>query len=135
MKKSNAIISILLLICLYFALAIMGIGCPIKFLTGISCGMCGMTRAYTSLVHLNFGEAFYYHPLYWIPPIFFALYLIKDKLKRNIYKSVMGGFLALFVVVYIVRLFNQADPVVDFDIKNGAFFKLIKTIIGGFLND
>ena len=52
----------------YFVSHITGIGCPIKFLTGISCGGCGMTRAWLSVAALDIKGAFYYHRLYLFLP-------------------------------------------------------------------
>ena len=49
---------------MYGMMGMMGITCPILFMTGISCAGCGMTRAWLSLFRLDFGAAFYYHPLF-----------------------------------------------------------------------
>ncbi len=59
-----AIIVITVVFIVYGCLHLLGIGCPIKFITGVSCAGCGMTRACISAAHLDFGKAFYYHPLF-----------------------------------------------------------------------
>ncbi|MCR5352830.1 MAG: DUF2752 domain-containing protein [Clostridiales bacterium] len=42
----------------------------IKYITGVSCPSCGMTRAYHCLFRFDFAGAFHYHPLF-----FYALVL------------------------------------------------------------
>ena len=59
-KDISAIAAIVLVYLMYFAV---GIRCPIKFLTGISCAGCGMTRAWWFFLHGDLRKAFYYHPL------------------------------------------------------------------------
>ena len=49
---------------LYVALEAFGVTCPIRFLTGISCAGCGMSRAWLSLLRLDLAGAVYYHPLF-----------------------------------------------------------------------
>ena len=71
---------------IYVVFHFAGIGCPIKFVTGISCLGCGMTRAWLSLLKLDFAAAFYYHPLYAVPPLAILVYLLKSKINIKIYK-------------------------------------------------
>ena len=73
MKKKKDAVCIALILALYTVLAIAGIGCPIKFMTGISCPGCGMTRAWLSVLHIDFGSAFAFHPLFWILPVVFLI--------------------------------------------------------------
>lgn len=43
------------------------IGCPIKYVTGISCPSCGMTRAWYSVFQGDMQKAVYFHPLFfWV---------------------------------------------------------------------
>ncbi len=65
-----------------------GIGCPIKWLTGISCAGCGMTRAIFYALQLQFGKAFYYHPLFWMMPFLVLLYLFWGKLAARVQKFI-----------------------------------------------
>ena len=50
----TAIISIVIL---YMFLENIGITCPIKFITGISCAGCGMSRAWLALLHFDLKKA------------------------------------------------------------------------------
>ena len=85
-NKARDIIKAVATICFVYGLFhYIGIGCPIKFLTGISCAGCGMTRAYIAVFHLDLKSAVYFHPLFWIPPIYLLYYVfIKCHLEATI---------------------------------------------------
>ena len=53
----NGIFAVCCVIALYVALHLIGITCPIKYLTGISCPGCGMSRAYICLLRLDIRGA------------------------------------------------------------------------------
>lgn len=44
--------------------------CPFFYLTGIPCLMCGITRSFIAMGHLDIGQAFIYHPL---GPVFYIM--------------------------------------------------------------
>ena len=84
--------------------------CPTRFIFGIPCPSCGMTRAFLSAAKLDFKAAFYYHPLFGIIGIE-LVYLIFRKLilkKINIsFKLEMGVLIftgVLLITTYIIRL-------------------------------
>jgi len=122
-KGIISIISILALVYLVFHL--LGIGCPIKWLTGISCAGCGMTRAWMSLIKLDFDKAFYYHPLFFLPPIALVIYVFKEKIPIKFYKAICLTFVVLFVIIYVIRLVLSDGSIVVFEPKNGAVLKLV----------
>ncbi|MBL4932806.1 DUF2752 domain-containing protein [Clostridium paridis] len=130
--KINELIKIGLPVTLLYAiLRVVGIGCPIKFLTGISCAGCGMTRAWIRVIHLDFKGAFYYHPLFFLPPIYLLLFLFRDKISKKIFVILIAIGVALFITVYVFRLVNPDGIVIDINIKNGFIYKFIKIIISG----
>lgn len=134
MKKTrNIIVESGLILGVYFLFYITGIGCPIKFFTGISCGGCGMTRAWLSAVHLDFKNAFYYHPLMPLPPIYIFVFFLRNKLGKCLYKSITVLFAALFVVVYVIRLLDPHDTIVVFNPRDGIILKTIH-FIGRWIN-
>jgi len=109
----------------YWVLGLLGITCPIKFLTGISCPGCGMTRAWLSLLRLDLAGAVAYHPLFWLPVPALALYVLRQRLPRALVWS--GGALicGLFCIVYFYRLLSSASPgVVVFAPEEGLLFRL-----------
>lgn len=121
----------LIIVLLYTFYHIIGIGCPIKFLTGISCAGCGMTRAWICLIHLDIKGAFYYHPLFLLPIIYFFLFLFKHKISHKIFVCVIVIGITVFVTVYIYRLVNPDNIVVTIDIENSFIFNFFKFIKDG----
>ncbi|MBE5824302.1 MAG: DUF2752 domain-containing protein [Butyrivibrio sp.] len=110
---------------LYFA----GIGCPIKYLTGVSCMGCGMTRAYLSLLRLDFASAFQYHPLFPIPVIAAVLFLFRSRISQKIVKVLLFTTIVLFSIIYLLRILDPSDTVVVFEPANGAAFRGIHMIV------
>lgn len=131
---SELIMSIIAIIALYGVFSIVGIGCPIKFLTGISCAGCGMTRAWKCLLTGKIEEAFDYHPLVLLPLLFVIFYTQKKKIPQKLYDRIVIVMAILFLIVYVARMLNQNDLIVEFDIKNGFLF-LIFNFLGEVCNN
>lgn len=105
-------------------------GCPIKLLTGVSCAGCGMSRAYFSLLHLDFQTAFHYHPLFICPIIFVAVYIgEKFGFPQKAAKAIYCVMIFLFLGVYVFRMFNPNNSIVVFEPQNGLVFRIIKSVI------
>ena len=97
-KKENRfqiISAIAAVVLLYLVLEGFGITCPIKFLTGISCAGCGMSRAWIAVFHLDFARAFYFHPLFFTPPVILLVILLKKRIKPVFYKGFIFTMIAL----------------------------------------
>lgn len=80
--------------------------CPIRRLTGVICPGCGMSRAWSAALHLDFSQALYYHPMFWCIPVFmlFAVYdfrLFSKRLLNVLSLSLLG---AAATASYILRL-------------------------------
>ena len=130
MKKiKDAILTILAVACVYTIFYITGIGCPIKFLTGVSCMGCGMTRAYLSLLRLDFAGAFRYHPLFPIPAIAAVLFLFRSRISQKIVNFLLFTTIALFSIIYLLRILDPSDTVVVFEPANGAVFRGVHMIV------
>lgn len=102
--------TVLLGIGLYLLLSVR---CPLLRLTGISCPLCGMTRAHVAALHLDFAAAFWYHPLFFLaaPSV---LYISHRRLWfgaawRRWEKAVFGLIAAAFLIVWVIRAFFQPD--------------------------
>ena len=109
----------------YTVLFLLGVTCPIKFVTGVSCPGCGMTRACLSLLLGRPARAFYYHPLVWLLPVALALYLFRARLPRPVVNGSLAALGALFCIVYLIRMFSGCAPdVVAFSPKEGVFCRL-----------
>lgn len=114
---------------LYAVFFLLGIGCPIRFLTGVSCFGCGMTRAWLSLLRLDLRGAFFFHPGFWIPPLALLFFLYKSKISIKFYKIFMFTAIALFVIIYFVRLFLADGGIVVFQPENGALCRLADKLL------
>lgn len=117
----------LTMVLLYSFFDVIGIGCPIKFLTGVPCAGCGMTRAWICLLHLDIKGAFYYHPLFFLPIIYFFIFLFKDKVPHKIFNCAIVIGIVLFTTVYIFRILNPG-AVVNINIKSGFIYKFYKLL-------
>lgn len=104
---------------LYALLEGLGVTCPIRALTGVSCAGCGMSRAWLSLLRLDLASAFRYHPLFLFPVPAALLLLFRSRLDRNLFRLGLGALCAAFVIVYFVRLFTPGDPVVVWEPAQG----------------
>ena len=107
-----------------FIREISGIGCPIRWLTGISCAGCGMTRAILYAVCFQFDKAFYYHPLFWVLPFGGFCFIFREKIPAKFQKGIEWITVICFVAVYLVRLFFSDHQVVAFDMEKGMIIRL-----------
>lgn len=114
---------------IYMVFILSGISCPIKFLTGISCAGCGMTRACISALKLDFATAFYYHPL-WISLPFTAFFLIYFKLKNNnkAFDTTLLIFSLAMIGVYLYRMIFLDGNIVVFKPADSFVYKFISSI-------
>lgn len=103
------------------------IGCPLRFLTGICCAGCGMTRALLQVLQGHFAEAFHYHPLWITLPFIFGLILTGSKRSRRTNQTLLWSFSLLYLAVYAVRLTHGSD-VVFFHPEEGFLLQIIQTV-------
>ncbi len=125
MSKYLSLIVIFVLVIIF--LYITGIGCPIKFVSGISCPGCGLTRAWLAFLHLDIKGAFYYHPLFFLVPFIIALVICKDRVNKRVYNILMCLIIMAYVIIYAIRLLQGSDIVV-FKPYDNILFRLIRTI-------
>lgn len=107
-------------------LYITGIGCPIKWLTGISCAGCGLTRACISALHLRMKEAFFYHPLFLFVPVALVLYLFRDRLPQKLTTAFIRIGILAFLAVYVMRMINPDDRIVIADWHSGVIGRILQ---------
>jgi hypothetical protein len=113
----------------YAVLHFLGIGCPIIYLTGIPCAGCGMTRAWLCVLKLNFPSAYNYHPLFWIPPIVLVVMAFKRSIPVKLFNTIIWLIALIFIIVYLIRLFNPEDTVVKININKSAIWHCLNYII------
>ena len=127
-QRYKEVIAIGVIIALYCAvIGILGIGCPIKFFTGIPCMGCGMTRACIALLQFDFMKAWQYHPMVFLLPFIAGMLLFRNRLgKRE--NLLWGIIIILFCVVYLVRLWDVQNTVVEINVEEGLFYKLLQLL-------
>lgn len=129
LRKYRSMIPVIAAIVLLYAFfALSGIGCPIKFTTGVSCAGCGMTRAWQHILQLDPVAAFDFHPLFWTVPVVVVLFFMKERFPR-IFRVTVCIAAVLFVVVYFVRMFDNNCDIVVFEPKNGVFYRVVRNLM------
>ena len=126
-KKSSILIYILLFI--FFLLSAFKIYfCPLKYIFGLSCPTCGLTRAIISAFQFDFSKAFFYHMFWPVVIVGFIIYVLYDFKILNISKK--NILLTLYtitffnIIYYFYRLFNNSS-VVNFDFHKSLLYKII----------
>lgn len=125
-KKQKTIIFDVVLVFL-LALWYRFFGCPFRFLFGLSCAGCGMTRAVAALLHGDFSLAWHFHPLVFLLPVLFLGFLLRKRFSKKFLTAAVAAVFVLFTVVFFVRLFGGSD-VVRPDFTNSAVFGLFEKI-------
>ena len=127
--KNNEYVRLAIAFLFYFViLFIFDIGCPTRFLYGVCCPGCGLTRASVSLLKLDFNQAIYYHPLVFLIPVIAFLFIVKDKINQTILNTLLVLIIIVFIIVYCVRLIDVNNEVVYIDFRKGVFFKVLNHI-------
>ena len=127
-RKYRSLIPVVAAIVLLYAFfALSGIGCPIKFTTGVSCAGCGMTRAWQHILQLDLAAAFYFHPLFWTIPVAVVLFFLKNRFPR-LFRVAAGVIAVLFIVVYLVRMSDRSCDIVVFEPYNSALISIVRRL-------
>lgn len=125
MKRDIA--AILTVVAFYTVLQLMGITCPIKFLTGISCAGCGTTRAWLAFLRGDIRTALYYHPMFWVPPIALLLYMKRSKIHKTIFFLAIFFIILAYAILYLYRLKTGCSgDIVVFEPWNGLIGRGIR---------
>lgn len=125
-KDAQALLGILLF---YAVIESLGITCPIRFLTGVSCAGCGMSRAWLCLLRLDIAGAFACHPLFWLPLPAAIAFLYRRKLPKAVYTGGAVLVCALFLAVYAVRLFTPDDAIVVWRPEQGLVYRIVSSVL------
>lgn len=115
---------LLAFLCIAYYTATYFTGCPVRFLTGISCPGCGMTRALLAALHLDFKTAFACHPLFFLLPFLLAAYLFIDCIDWKRCRRLLICILILYCGVYLVRLIWFPDDIVVFAPTEGYLYRM-----------
>lgn len=127
MISKNNIKAISVILLFYIAIESIGITCPIKFLTGISCAGCGMSRAFLAALKLDFASAFHFHPLFWLVIPTVLLFVFRNKI--TFFKICFILIVAIFIITYLIRMFQPNDDIVVFEPQAGFIYRVIHKLI------
>lgn len=89
-----------------------------------------MTRAYLSLLRLDFSAAFGFHPLFPLPPVLLLLFLLKEerRLPEKAYRAAVWVFCGLFLTVWAIRMIFGDGSVAAFSPESGFFLRTLRAI-------
>lgn len=110
---------------LYLGIELLGVTCPIRFLTGISCAGCGMSRAWLSLLRLDLAAAFRFHPLFFLPIPGALLLLFRRRVGQRAFRLGLGALCGAFLLVYLLRLLDPSDTIVTFAPSQGLIGRML----------
>lgn len=129
-KQRRDVFTFLLWLGIYFVVAtLLGIPCPIRFVTGASCPGCGMSRALIALFTGRFALAWYYHPLVYLLLPFAALMVVCSvRQMHKTRKAVLLISALLLLAVYLYRVLVLHSDVVTVDFEKGVFVRLFRQL-------
>lgn len=108
----------------YGGMQLAGITCPIRFLTGVSCAGCGMSRAWLALLRLDFAAAWGYHPLFWLPVSVALVLLLRHRLPKWLTRAVVAVACVLLLIVYAIRMLQPDNTIVVFAPETGLIYRV-----------
>lgn len=88
--------------------------CPFRYIWGVPCPGCGMTRALYALLRLRFIEAWNYHPLVYL--VFPAVIIMMLRITAII-----------FIAVYIMRI-CAGDGILYINLSEGLVWRMVHGI-------
>lgn len=115
----------LAVVLLYAGMEALGVTCPIRFFTGVSCAGCGMSRAWLALLRGDISAAWSYHPLFWLPIPAAGLFLMRRRIPRRVLMGMIWAGAALFLIVYALRMADPGDSIVTFAPQTGFLFRVV----------
>ena len=111
----NGLLVLLILGALAYASALLfGWNCPIKYLTGVPCPGCGLSRALAALLRLDFRTALRFHPMVFVlpPVVLYALFGKKPLLgSKNLERVLLWSVIVLDIAIWLIRLALH-DPLI-----------------------
>ena len=100
-KKRDKLLVTLAVICFLAICYFIKLPCVFQYLTDMPCITCGMTRAWMSVLRLDFLAAFRYHELFWTVPILYLFFWFDGALFKK--KKVDMAVFALILVALCIR--------------------------------
>lgn len=124
--RSGRIKKLLIFIIIVILLYCLDIGCPIKYITGISCPGCGITRAVVACAQLDFHQAFRCYPMIAVMPVLLILYIFSNRIPVIIRNIILYIIIAAIIGIYFVRMADCSDSIVVFHPEDNIIFRLFR---------
>ena len=107
----NGLLVLLILGALAYASALLfGWNCPIKYLTGVPCPGCGLSRALAALLRLDFRTALRFHPMVFVlPPV--VMSPVIDYFEIFLERMLLWSVIVLDIAIWLIRLALH-DPLI-----------------------
>ena len=101
--------------------------CPFYYVTGVSCPSCGMSRAFLSVLSLDFKSSFHYHAL-WplvvvVLPTYFLVKINIIKMNKKMINTLSIIVALIFLSYYIYRLITSSD-IVEIHFYDSLIYKI-----------
>lgn len=110
---------------LYVGMEALGVTCPIRFFTGVSCAGCGMSRAWLALLRGDLRTVWGCHPLFWLPIPAAGVFLLRRRIPRRVLMGLIWAGAILFLAVYALRMADPGDSIVTFAPRTGFFYRVV----------
>ena len=94
----------------------------------MQCLNCGKDYPDGASFSLDFHQAFLYHPLFWTIPFIIILFFLRKNISKKLNNIALYLFIALFMGVYIVRMFLCQNDIVSADISGGFVLRLFENV-------
>lgn len=108
--------------------------CPLEFIFGIPCPLCGITRAFLALFSGDISAAFYYHPLWPVILLSLILYVLYrfDVIKpsKRVFNAACIVLVILLLGCFILRHIN-GSPVVRIHFEESLLGRVISFFTPG----
>ena len=98
----------------YASALLFGWNCPIKYLTGVPCPGCGLSRALAALLRLDFRTALRFHPMVFVlpPVVLYALFGKKPLFgSKDLERMLLWSVIVLDIAIWLIRLALH-DPLI-----------------------
>lgn len=113
---------------IYLVLFALGITCPIKYITGVSCPGCGMSRACFAALRFDFAAAFAYHPLWIALPVALPTLFVLNGRHRRAFRAVLGVCVVVMLGVWLYRMLLCDTAVVVFAPADGMIGRAVQAV-------
>ncbi len=126
-KKETILITTAVLAAVVFLMFLDMYRCPMEYLFGIPCPLCGATRAVLCALTGRFGAAFYFHPLwplFIVAGILFVLYFFGIiKVGKPVRHAALIFIIVAIVVCFVIRHINHS-PIVAVNFGDSVLGRL-----------